>query len=206
MEIKVNPTRMELLKLKKREKMARRGHKLLKDKRDELMRVFLELVEETRKIRREVEEKTSLAFQSFLLARGEMSPAALEEALLYPTEKISLQVGKRNLMNTPVPVFTLEQEGDAFSYGFASTVGELDISLNLFSDALAAMVRLAQVEKSVELLAEEIEKTRRRVNALEYVMIPKLESTVKSIAMKLSEQERSNATRLMKIKDIVRSH
>jgi V/A-type H+-transporting ATPase subunit D len=207
MEIKVNATRMELLKLKNRVRMAKRGHKLLKDKRDELMKAFLGLVRENKRVRQQVETLLGAAYRSFLVARAVMSREALEEALMGPKGKLAVGAGSRQIMNVVVPVFEAEagRPGDVYAYGLATTSAELDTALGAFAEVLPHMVRLAQLERSVELLSEEIEKTRRRVNALEYVLIPELEAAVKSIAMRLGEMERSNATRLMKIKDIVRA-
>jgi V/A-type H+-transporting ATPase subunit D len=196
---------MELLKLRKRVAVAQRGHKLLKDKRDELMKEFLRLIRENRELRAEVERKLVAAFRSFLVARAVMSTEALEEAIMAPKQRVYLDVETVSIMNVRVPRFSLHQEGDVFSYGFVDTSAELDTALVAFSEALSLLVRLAEVEKSAELLADEIERTRRRVNALEYVLIPELQGAVKSIAMKLSEQERSNVARLMRIKEIVRA-
>ncbi len=209
MEIRVSPTRMQLLQLKKRHSMAVRGHKLLKDKLDELMKHFLELVRRDRELREQVDEKLGTAFRGFLIARGAMSAAAVDAALMYPKETVSLKAGQRHIMNVAVPSleWTFEHEGDAtniYPYGFAYTSTELDTAIRLLSEAMPALVELAEVEKAVELLADEIEKTRRRVNALEYVLIPSLEQSIKYITMKLDEAERGNLTRLMKVKEIVR--
>jgi len=205
MLVDVSPTRMELLKLRKRVAVAQRGHKLLKDKRDELMKEFLKLVRENRELRSEVEQKLVSAFRSFLVARAVMPREALEEAIMAPKQRVFLEVGSASIMNVRVPRFGLRQEGDVLSYGFVDTSAELDTALVAFSEVLALLVRLAEVEKSAELLADEIERTRRRVNALEYILIPELRAAVKSIDMKLSEQERSNVARLMRIKEIVRA-
>lgn len=209
MEIRVNPTRMELNRLKARLKMAERGHKLLKDKRDELMRKFLELIRENRDVRERMEAELSQAFASFLLARAVMSAETMEEAIMYPKAKMELEVTDQNLMSVHVPRFSFQPgatgaDADAYPYGFANTSAELDKSIALLSDALPRLIRLAELEKAVFLLAEEIDKTRRRVNALEHVLIPQLKDTIKYISMKLDENERGALTRLMKIKDIVR--
>lgn len=206
MLVNVNPTRMELLKLRKRVKMARRGHKLLKDKRDELMKEFLALVRETRQVRERVEEGLARAGESFMVVRAVMSAPVLEDAIRHPSQRVTLSQGKRQIMNVVVPTFTVQQEGEVYGYGFAGTSAELDTALGLYAEVLPWLVRLAELEKAIELMADEIEKTRRRVNALEYVLIPQLETAAKDIAMKLGEQERGNITRLMKIKDIVRAH
>ncbi|MDP2873190.1 MAG: V-type ATP synthase subunit D [Bacillota bacterium] len=205
MIIDVSPTRMELLKLRKRVAVAIRGHKLLKDKRDELMKEFLRLIRENRSLRADVEGKLVAAFRSFLVARAVMPREALETAIMAPKQQVSMDVGSAVVMNVHVPRFELRQEGDVVSYGFVDTSAELDAALGAFSDVLPMLVRLAEVEKSAQLLADEIERTRRRVNALEYVLIPELQAAVKSISMKLSEQERSNIARLMRIKEIVRA-
>jgi V/A-type H+-transporting ATPase subunit D len=205
--LNVNPTRMVLTGLKRRLKTARRGHKLLKDKRDELMKKFLELVRENR-AEREIVEKMLMEAQSrFVLARSLMSNELLEEALMFPKQKVSLKTSTRNIMSVDVPVleFTTEGSGEEeiFPYGFANTSGELDGAILALSEVLPHMLRLAELEKSAQLLADEIEKTRRRVNALEYVLIPNLEDTIKYIVMKLDENERGNLTRLMKVKDMM---
>ncbi|HHV78793.1 MAG TPA: V-type ATP synthase subunit D [Firmicutes bacterium] len=206
MEIRVNATRQELMRLKNRFRMAKRGHKLLKDKRDELMRIFMQLLKDNRQLRQRVEEKLSAAYSSFLVARSTMDPQVLEEALMSPTAKLELKAGTRTIMNAEIPVLEAVQKGNIYSYGLADTSAELDEALANFSALMPDFIKLAEMERTVEVLAGEIEKTRRRVNALEYVLIPELESTVNSIEMRLAEIERSNASRLMKIKDIVRAH
>ncbi len=207
MEIRVNPTRMELNRLKGRMKMAQRGHKLLKDKRDELMRKFLELIRENKDLRVKVEQELSRSFANFLLARAVMSGEILEEAIMYPKAKVELEATTVNLMSVHVPKFSSpegDEDVDAYPYGFATTSGELDTSIATLSEILPSLLHLAELEKAVYLLADEIDKTRRRVNALEHVLIPQLEHTVKYISMKLEENERGALVRLMKIKDIVR--
>jgi V/A-type H+-transporting ATPase subunit D len=207
MEIRVNPTRMELLRLKKRLKVAIRGHKLLKDKFDELMKNFMKLVEENRRLRESVESELTTSTQGFMMARALMSREALETAIALPKVTAALTASTKNTMSIETPVFKLQETevtGGIYPYGFAQTSAELDQAIRKMSASLNSLIKLAEVEKTVELLAAEIEKTRRRVNALEYVMIPQLETAVKYITMKLDENERSNLTRLMKIKDIVR--
>jgi len=198
--MRVNPTRMELTRLKKRLQVARRGHKLLKDKLDELMKQFLDLVRKNKELREKVEEM-------LMKARAVMSSEGLEAALMLPKQSISLDVSTQNIMSVEVPVlkFTTSSsdESDIYPYGFASTSGELDGAILTLSKVLPYMLELAQMEKSSQLLAQEIEKTRRRVNALEYVMIPQLTETIKYISMKLDENERGNITRLMKVKDMM---
>lgn len=203
----VNPTRMELTRLKTRLTTATRGHKLLKDKRDELMRQFLEIVRKNQELRLKVEQKLTEAYAGMKVASAVMSPDFLEEALLYPKQSVSLTMDFKNIMSVNTPVYHFEKqqsgEGASFPYGFAQTSGELDDAINAFSDVFQDMLELAQVEKTMQLLAQEIEKTRRRVNALEYVMIPEMQKNIKYISMKLDENERSNTVRLMKVKDMV---
>ena len=212
MEIKVNPTRMELNQLKKRLQMALRGHKLLKDKRDELVSQFLERVRKNKELREQVEAELTAAMASFLLARAVMSIEALEEALLYPAASISLTVEKQNIMSVYAPHLGWEleagnrgEETNIYPYGFLGTSAELDVSIEMLAQVMPKLMELAELEKAVQLLANEIEKTRRRVNALEYVLIPRMQETVRYITMKLDENERAALTRLMKIKDIVRA-
>lgn len=204
--IRVNPTRMELQGLKKKLRTSQKGHKLLKDKRDDLMKRFLALVRENEILRKAVEEKIMGVYEGFVIAGAVMSPAALSEALMMPKQRVELEVGSQNLMSVIVPVFEFEtsgSEGDNYSYGFVGTSGELDRSVAALAEVLPYMLKLAQMEKSAQLLAEEIEKTRRTVNALEYVRIPNLQETIRYIKMKLEENERSNTTRLMKVKDMI---
>lgn len=203
----VNPTRMVLTGLKKRLKTARRGHKLLKDKRDELMKRFLEVVRENKSLREIVEAKLQIVHSRFVMARAEMNSELLEEALMFPKQTIELDTSTRNIMSVDVPVLTFtyksDDEGDIYPYGFANTTGELDGAISTLSDLTGDLLKLAELEKSAQLMADEIEKTRRRVNALEYVLIPNLEETIKYIVMKLDENERGNLTRLMKVKDMM---
>ncbi|MGQ9631490.1 MAG: V-type ATP synthase subunit D [bacterium] len=202
--LNVNPTRMELLNLRRRLVVSRRGHRLLKDKQDELMRRFMELIDQIRGLREEVERSLQEAHIQFIIARAMISRAMVEEALLLPKEKPTIKMETGRIMNVVVPRIELEYTGDTQSYGYASTTGDLDLSLAKYAETLPLMVRLANIEKAMEMMADEIERTRRRVNALEYVVIPNLEETIKYIGMKLSEDERGNLVRLMKIKDIVR--
>lgn len=205
--LNVNPTRMELTNLKRKLVTARRGHKLLKDKRDELMRRFLDLVRENKKLRLEVEEGIKQANSHMSVARSVMSDKVLDVALMLPTQEMSLEITEKNVMSVMIPVFNsklkLADKGDIFSYGFAGTSCDLDDAVQALSDIMPDMLRLAEIEKSCQLLASEIEKTRRRVNALEHVMIPQYEETIKYITMKLDENERSTTTRLMKVKDMM---
>lgn len=203
----VNPTRMELKKMKIRYANARRGHKLLKDKRDGLMKQFLETVRQNKELRERVEAALSGVYDSLAIAGAVSGPRVLEESLMLPKKQGKLDVRYRNVMSVTVPEFELEVIGkdaqDSYNYGLAFTSGELDASLAQMSSVMEDMIALAQSEKTVQLLAQEIEKTRRRVNALEYIMIPKYLATIKSIKMKLDENDRGNTTRLMKVKDMM---
>ena len=203
----VNPTRMMLTSLKKRLKTATRGHKLMKDKRDELMKEFLERARENGRLRQEVEEKLADVYKNFTVASAIMSSEVMEESLMFPKQGVMLEVGNRNIMSVDVPVFTFKTKAEdptnIFPYGFARTTGELDNAISALSDLFPLMLELAAKEKETSLLAAELEKTRRRVNALEYVMIPRLTATIKYIQMKLDENERGNQTRLMKVKDMM---
>ena len=203
----VNPTRMELTNLKRKLVTARRGHKLLKDKRDELMRRFLELVRENTALRLEVEAGIRQANTHMALARSVMSDEALSVALMMPAQKMELDVTEKNIMSVIVPQFRAEvkaaKDGEIYSYGYAFTSCDLDDAVLALSEIMPELLRLAEIEKTCQLLAAEIEKTRRRVNALEHVMIPQYEDTIKYITMKLDENERSSTTRLMKIKDMM---
>ncbi|MBQ4245106.1 MAG: V-type ATP synthase subunit D [Clostridia bacterium] len=205
--LNVNPTRMELTNLKRKLTTARRGHKLLKDKRDELMRRFLDLVRENKRLRIEVEDQIRSANVAMEAARSAMSDKALDVALMLPTQEMSLDVTEANIMSVLIPVFDVKlrtaNENDIYSYGFAQTPGELDDAVRAFSNAMPNLLKLAELEKSCQLMASEIEKTRRRVNALEHVMIPQYEETIRYITMKLDENERSTTTRLMKVKDMM---
>ena len=203
----INPTRMELTRLKGRLRTAQRGHKLLKDKRDELMKQFMEMVRENRALRRRVEEQLMRAQSSFTVAAAVMSPEMLEQSLLYPKQSVELDMSFQNIMSVDVPHYhfkTKSQDpGEVYPYGFAQTSGELDDAVDAMSQVFADMLKLAEVEKTSQLLAQEIEKTRRRVNALEYVKIPQMQENIKYITMKLDENERANTIRLMKVKDML---
>ena len=203
----INPTRMELTRLKGRLKTAMRGHKLLKDKRDELLKQFLDIVRRNRELRAKVEAGLEKANAAFTVAAAIMSPEMLEQALLYPKQSVELDMSFRNIMSVNVPVYRFstrnEDPTEIYPYGFAQTSGELDAALEALSGVFSDMLELAQVEKTMQLLAEDIEKTRRRVNALEYVMIPDFQQKIRYISMKLDENERGNITRLMKVKEMV---
>jgi V/A-type H+-transporting ATPase subunit D len=198
---------MELKKVQARYNTARRGHKLLKDKRDELMKKFLEVVRADKELRQRLETSLAAVHGSFSIASAVSSPLMLKEALMLSKKESELDVDFRNVMSVAVPVFRLDMrtEGgtDSYNYGMAFTSGELDASLRELNDILADLVKLAELEKTAQMLAEEIERTRRRVNALEYIMMPRYLETMKSIKMKLEENERGNTTRLMKVKDMM---
>lgn len=204
-EIRVNPTRMELKKLQTRYQTARRGHKLLKDKRDELMRRFLEIVKEDKELRERVEAALSRAYGGFAVAGAVSNPKMMQEALLLPRKEADVSVEYRNRMSVVVPEFTLKLRGSGESrnYGYAFTSGELDGSIDELGKILEDLLHMAQLEKQAMMLAEEIERTRRRVNALEHIMMPRYLAAIKQIKMKLEENERSNITRLMKVKDMM---
>ncbi|MDL2205445.1 V-type ATP synthase subunit D [Eubacteriales bacterium OttesenSCG-928-N13] len=202
----VNPTRMEMTRLKRRLKTAARGHKLLKDKRDEMMRRFVLLARENARLRVEVEQALSGALGEFALCSGVMDPAMLEEAVLYPARTVDLKIGKANIMSVDVPVIEVDDaslQDTQLSYGLAETSAQLDGAIEGLANVLPQMIKLAEIEKTCNLLADEIEKTRRRVNALEHVMIPDLQDTIRFITMKLDENERGSLTRLMKVKDMI---
>ena len=203
----VNPTRMELTRLKKKLATAMRRHKLLKDKRDELMRQFLELVRQNKALREKVEEGIHAANKNFLLARAATDAQVLDVALMAPKQEVFLEASERNVMSVEIPVFEYKTRtadlNDIYSYGFAFTSADLDDAVLSLSEVLPDMLKLAETEKSCQLMAAEIEKTRRRVNALEHVMIPDLQTNIKYITMKLDENERSTQIRLMKVKDMM---
>lgn len=202
--IQAKPTRMELSNLKKRKQVAVRGHKLMKDKRDELVRRFITYARQNKELRLAVEEKLSQAMRAFVLARASMSGAQIEEALLYPARAASVDAGLESVLSISVPKLAMEtQEGYAYPYGYATTSAELDRAVQQLAEALPLLLQLAEAEKACSRLADEIEKTRRRVNALEYVMIPQFTETIRSIQMKLEENERQNTTRLMKTKEML---
>lgn len=204
--LRVNPTRMELTRIKKRLVTASRGHKLLKDKRDEMVRQFILIIRENYTLRQEVEQELSGALKDFAMARAVMDPQALEEAVLYPARQAQLELGTKNILSVHVPTIQVNEaslEETVQAYGFAETSSQLDGAIATLADLLPKMVRLAEIEKTCDMLADEIEKTRRRVNALEYVMIPQFEATIREISMKLEENERGATTRLMKVKDMM---
>ena len=200
-KLNVNPTRMELTRLKAKLITAKKGHKLLKDKQDELMRIFIETIKKNKEIRMNVEKKLSLSLKNFTMAKSIISESVFEESLAIPKIKYEVDVTKRNVMSVRIPEITLEKigdENDLYPYSFAQTSYELDLAIEDMSFVMNDLLQLAQIEKSTQLMADEIEKTRRRVNALEYMTIPQLEETIKFIRMKLDENDRAAIIRLMK--------
>ena len=203
----INPTRMELTRLKKKLGTAVKGHRLLKDKRDELMREFLDLVKVNMELREKVEKGIQNANRNFVLAKAGMSDEELRTALMAPKQEISLITNKKNVMSVDIPVYDFKtrsaDENDIYSYGFAFTSGDLDYAVDSLQEVFKDMLKLAEVEKSCQLMAAEIEKTRRRVNALEHVIIPETKEGIRYITMKLDENERSTQVRLMKVKNMM---
>ena len=201
------PTRMELTKLKKTLITAVRGHKLLKDKRDELMRQFLELAKENMELRLKVEKGISHANKNFVIARAAMNIPEMKLALMMPKQEVSLDITLENIMSVNIPKYEVKTRtknvNDIYSYGYAFTSGDLDDAVWSLKNILDDMIRLAEVEKACQLMSTEIEKTRRRVNALEHVIIPEAQKNIKYISMKLDENERSSQVRLMKVKDMM---
>ena len=204
-KLRVNPTRMELKRLKERLKMASRGHKLLKDKSDEMIRRFVGYAKEDKRLREYIEVDLANALTKFLLAKSVSDEAQIQEAVAMPGTQVSLKLDTANVMAVQVPKITIEESEakEKYPYSFASVTAELDSSIATISELLVKMVELAEVEKTCNMLAIEIEKNRRRVNALEYVMIPQTEEAISDITMKLDEAERSNTVRLMKVKTII---
>ena len=203
-KLNVNPNRMELSKLKIKLVTAKKGHKLLKDKQDELMRIFIEMIKKNKKARQNTEKKVENALKNFLLARAIMSNEAYEESILVPKINFQIELAKRNVMSVRIPVLSLDENlsnpnlSDIYPYSYGSTSAELDDAVYELNSIMPDLIRLAELEKSCELMADEIEKTRRRVNALEYMTIPQLEETIKFIRMKLDENDRASTIRLMK--------
>lgn len=206
-KLNVNPTRMELRRLKTRLKTANRGHKLLKDKSDEMIRQFMLYVKENKKLREEVEDELADSIKSFMLARAVSSDAIIEEAIAMPGTKVELKTSQKNVMSVEVPSFEIIESDnkELYPYSFASVTSDLDSSIASLTNLLPKLLKLAEIEKTCNMLADEIEKNRRRVNALEYVMIPQLEETIKYITMKLDENERGATTRLMKVKSMIQN-
>ena len=206
MKLAVSATRMELLKLRKRIVLARRGHKLLRDKQDELMRRFMSLIDEWHKLRKDVNTLLKEAFKNFVVATSLMEKDFLDELLSNTKEEIKIEYSTKRFLNLDVPQFEIVGLNKQFNYGLLNTNSNVDTSITQFYEVFTKLIRLAELESSIILLSDEIKSTRRRVNALEYILIPGLIETVKYITMKLSEFERSNLTRLMRVKELIRSH
>ncbi|WP_162011355.1 V-type ATP synthase subunit D [Streptococcus sp. S784/96/1] len=202
--LNVKPTRMELSVLKKRLKTSTRGHKLLKDKQDELMRRFIDLIKQNNLLRQSVEERLTRAMQAFVLAKSILSESFIEESFALPTQAVNLQIDQKNIMSVDVPQLhvQLPEKTSEFQYGFLNSNSEMDDAIDTFQTISQDLLELTEIEKTCQLLADEIEKTRRRVNALEHMIIPQLQETIDYIQMKLEENERSNIIRMMKVKDI----
>jgi len=203
--LQVNPTRMELLHLRRRLALAIRGHRLLSEKRDEISRQLMEIAKEIRPLRESVEKELLETCRRFMLARATMEPEDIKAALEVSTKKISLIFNLVTVMNVKVPQLAKEMSGEIICYGFATTSGELDVALLALEKAFDHLIELAEKEKQARLLAVELQMTRRRVNVLEHVVIPEMQETIKFIFDKLAEAERDNTSRLMKIADIIRA-
>ena len=204
--LNVNLTRVESMNMKRSLKTAQRGHKLLKDKLDELIKKLLELVKQNQELRKEVDKMLETAYQNFMLAEAVISEEYLAESLIIPSKSAHIEISEANVMSVKIPKYKIDLKENSSNnaiYGFAYTTSELDNSIEKFSEATESLLRLAENEKAINLIAQEIEKTRRRVNALENVMIPNYKDTIKYIGMKLEENERANTSRLMKVKEII---
>lgn len=203
MILKVNPTRISLLNLKKELKVAKKGHKLLKDKRDGLMKKFLETVREARTLRTRVEEGLGGAFGSYIKASSVLPERTIDAAFMLPSATINLEVSVMSVMSVPIPSFSIKKEGSAFSYGFLETNGDLDNAITKFDEVFPDIVKLAELEKAAESMAEEIERTRRRVSALENTRIPNLNETIRFITQRLEEQARDAIVSTMRVKAMI---
>lgn len=206
--LNVKPTRMELSTLKERLKVAQNGYDLLKDKQDELMRQFIELIKENNRLRNEVEDELSGALGNFVLASSSMNDAFMEEIVALPTKQVNLEIARKNIMSVDVPKMSFSYDDDnqksdnEVKYGYLNTSSELDDAIEVLNDVMPKLLKLSEIEKTCQLMATEIESTRRRVNALEYRMIPNIKETIKYIQMKLDENERASITRMIKVKDM----
>ncbi|MFV8239634.1 V-type ATP synthase subunit D [Aerococcus urinaeequi] len=206
--LNVKPTRMELSTLKDRLKVAQNGYDLLKDKQDELMRQFIELIQENNQLRNEVEDELSGALGNFVLASSSMNDAFMEEIVALPSKQVNLEIAKKNIMSVDVPKMSFSYDDDnqksdnEVKYGYLNTSSELDDAIEVLNDVMPKLLKLSEIEKTCQLMATEIESTRRRVNALEYRMIPNIKETIKYIQMKLDENERASITRMIKVKDM----
>lgn len=203
MILKVNPTRINLLNLKKEIKVATRGHKLLKDKRDGLMKQFMATIKETRELRADVELRLGDAFGSYARANAMIPASVMESAFLLPNATVEIGVTTKSVMSVKFPQFTVKKEGTALSYGFMNTTGDLDTAILAFDDVFVDIIHLAELEKAVEKMAEEIERTRRRVSALEHVRIPNLDDTIRFITLQLEERARDAVVATMRVKAMI---
>lgn len=203
--LQINPTRMELKRIRTRLKTAVRGHKLLKDKSDEMIRQFSVLIRKNKKLREEVETELTAALKGFMLAKSLTEDRMLSEAVFIPAVKYSISGGKKNVMSVQVPEIeiTSQNSGSIYPYGFAGITGELNGAVKAISGLMPKIIKLAEIEKSCNMLADEIQKNKRRVNALEFVLIPQMEETIKYIVMKLDENARANLIRLIKVKSMI---
>ncbi len=204
--LNVNLTRIESINMKKSLKTAQKGHKLLKDKLDELIKKILDLVKQNHVLRNKADEMLEMAYQNFMLAKAVMGEEYMEEALVIPKKSVSIEMGEMNIMSVKIPKFHFQENTEMDQkalFGFADTTSELDRAIESFSEVSKVLLELAQNEKAIELIAAEIEKTRRRVNAIENVTIPNYQDTIKYIQLKLSEDERASTSRLMKIKEML---
>ncbi|MBN1456767.1 MAG: V-type ATP synthase subunit D [Sedimentisphaerales bacterium] len=201
----INATRMEQLRLRKKVALAMRGHKLLSQKRDEISRRLVKIAASLKTIRENVEKELLETSRRFMMARATMEPEDINAALEVPTKKFNLAISFASIMSVRVPELAKEMSGDIMCYGFSTTSGELDIALRALERAMDNLIELAEKEKQAQLLATELQMTRRRVNVLEYVVIPDIQETIKYIYSKLGEAERDNISRLMKIADMIRA-
>ena len=200
----VNPTRMEMKRLQQRLKTASRGHKLLKDKTDEMIRRFIAVAEENKRLREETEKELASALVSFAQARANTDSRVVEEAILMPSRALKITTSSRKIMGINVPSIEVEDNGgELYPYSFLTVTEQLDNAVRGLNAVVIKLIKLAETEKACNMLAEEIEKNKRRVNALENIMIPQLTETIKYIKMKLDESDRSATVRLMKVKDML---
>ena len=204
--LNVKPTRMELANLKERLKLSKRGHKLLKDKQDELMRQIIGLIKSNNQLRDQVEADLTDSMREFVVAKSLINEQFIEELFVGAETNVELHIQEKNIMSVSVPKMDFNIKESAVSsdiqYGYLNSSSELDESIGKIESVLPHLLKLSEIEKTCQLMADEIEKTRRRVNALEYQMIPQLEETIRYIQLKLEENERSSIVRMMKVKDM----
>ncbi|HBG26644.1 MAG TPA: V-type ATP synthase subunit D [Phycisphaerales bacterium] len=205
MQAVTSATRMELLSLRRRVALASRGHKLLSQKRDEISRQLIQISKTLGTLRVEVEKELIEVSRRFIMARSTMEPENIRSSMEVPTKKFSLTMNFAAIMSVKVPKFVKQIEGEIISYGYANTSGELDVALKGLENVFDKLMELAEKEKQAQLLADELQKTRRRVNVLEHVVIPEMQQMIRFIYDKLAEAERDNISRLMKIAEMIRS-